>query len=197
VTLVTISATYGAGGSRIAPRLAERLGVPLLGRPPVPGLAENDACEGGVRAGQGLLARAASLAASWGTPPGMTVDDLLPDRERRRELEEEVCAFAAGGGGVILGRGAVVVLRDDPRALHVFLDGPADARVAQAMEIEGIDEATARRRLARTDRFRRAYVEDLYGVDVREPGVVHLTLDSTALGVDACVEVIATASLHR
>ena len=38
MTLVTISASYGAGGSRIAPALAERLGVPLLGRPPAPDL---------------------------------------------------------------------------------------------------------------------------------------------------------------
>ena len=38
MTLVTISAPYGCGGSRIAPALAERLGVPLLGRPPAPDL---------------------------------------------------------------------------------------------------------------------------------------------------------------
>ena len=38
MTLVTISASYGCGGSRIAPALAERLGVPLLGRPPAPDL---------------------------------------------------------------------------------------------------------------------------------------------------------------
>jgi hypothetical protein len=31
-TLVTLSASYGAGGSRVAPELARRLGVPLLDR---------------------------------------------------------------------------------------------------------------------------------------------------------------------
>ena len=41
MTLVTISAAYGAGGSRIAPALAERLGVPFLGRPPVPELLDD------------------------------------------------------------------------------------------------------------------------------------------------------------
>ena len=40
------------------------------------------------------------------------------------------------------------------------------------MAIEEIDRPTAERRLARTDRFRRAYLEGLYGVDVRAPGVV-------------------------
>ena len=35
MTLVTISAAYGTGGSRIAPALAERLGVPFLGEVPL------------------------------------------------------------------------------------------------------------------------------------------------------------------
>ena len=58
------------------------------------------------------------------------------------------------------------------------------------MAIEEIDRPTAERRLARTDRFRRAYLEDLYGVDPREPGVFHLTLDSTAIALEDCVELI-------
>jgi Cytidylate kinase-like family len=203
VTLVTISASYGAGGSRIAPALAQRLGVPLLGRPAVPGLIEDAdgearACDEGVTVGAGgLLSRIASIAVSWGTPAGLTAEELLPDHARRRELEAEVAAFAAAGEGVILGRGAVVLLHDDPRALNVFLDGPVEARTRQAMAIEGIDRPTAERRLARIDRFRRAYLEDLYGVDVHEPGLVQLTLDSTAISLDACVEIIAAAAVRR
>ena len=67
----------------------------------------------------------------------------------------------------------------------------------QAMEIEGIDRATAERRLARVDRFRRAYLETLYGVDLHEPGVFHLVLDSTAIALDDCVELIARAARAR
>jgi hypothetical protein len=204
MTLVTISAAYGAGGSRIAPALARRLGVPFLGRPPVPELADADAddddetraCDDGAGGG-GLLSRIASIAVAWGTPVGMTADELLPDQERRRALEAEVEAFAADGRGVILGRGAVVLLHDDPRVLHVFLDGPVEARARRAMEIEGIDQRTAERRLARVDRFRRAYLEDLYGFDVREPGMVQLALEATALPLGGCVDVIAAAARAR
>jgi hypothetical protein len=32
MTLITLAASYGAGGSRIAPDVAERLGVPLMDR---------------------------------------------------------------------------------------------------------------------------------------------------------------------
>jgi len=200
MTLVTISAAYGAGGSRIAPALAERLGVPFLGRPPVPELlddAEADACREGGDAGGSLLSRLASMAVAWGTPAGMTAEELLPDHAHRRELEQEIEAFAQAGEGVILGRGAVVVLHDHPRALHVLLDGTVEARTRQAMVIEHIDRATAERRLARVDRFRRAYLEDLYGLAVREPGAFHLVLDSTVIAPGDCVELIAAAARAR
>ena len=196
MTLVTVAASYGAGGSRVAPQLALRLGVPFLGRPSDHAASageEAEAANEGLGAGR-LLSRCASVAVAWGTPPGLTTDELLPDEPRRRELEREVHAFAKPGRGVILGHGAAVLLRSDPRALHVLLDGPAHARATQAMAIEGIDRETAERRLTHTDRFRRAYLEDLYGVDLTAPGVFHLTLDSTAITLADCVEIIAHAA---
>jgi cytidylate kinase len=192
MTLVTLSASYGCGGSRVAPALAERLGVPFLGRPPAPDL-DPEVEEPSGR----LLSRVASLALAWGTPAGMELDELLPDQAGREQIEREIRDLAAGGEGVILGRGAAVILHDDERALHVLLDGPREARVRQAMEIEGLDRAAAERRLDRVDRFRRAYVETVYGVDLHEPGICHLVLDSTAIALDDCVELIAAAAAAR
>ena len=153
MTLVTISATYGSGGSRIAPALAERLRVPFLARPPAPDLDpvgdEERACDESGGSGPGrLLSRVTSLALAWGTPAGMELDELLPDQALRAEIEQEIHELAAGGEGVILGRGAAVILHDDERVLHVLLDGPEEARVRQAMEIEDIDREVAERRLA-------------------------------------------------
>ncbi|HYH90383.1 MAG TPA: cytidylate kinase-like family protein [Solirubrobacteraceae bacterium] len=202
MTLVTVSAAYGAGGSRIAPALAKRLGVPFLGRPPAPDLDpvgdEERACDESGGSGPGrLLSRVASIALAWGTPAGMELDELLPDQALRQEIEQEIHDLAGGRAGVILGRGAAIILHDDERALHVLLDGPKEARVRQAMEIEDIDREVAERRLARVDRFRRAYIETLYGVDLHEPGVCHLVLDSTAIPLDDCVELIARAAVAR
>jgi cytidylate kinase len=203
MTLVTVSAYYGAGGSRIAPALAERLGVPFLGRPPAPELdddgAEARACDesgGGTMPGR-LLSRITSLAVAWGTPAGMTLDELLPDHTLRDAIEREVHELAATGEGVILGRGAFVLLHEDEHALHVLLEGPEEARIRQAMEIEHVDRATAEKRLRRVDRFRRAYIETLYGVDVNDPGLFHLVLDSTAIPLDDCIELIVAAAAAR
>jgi cytidylate kinase len=62
------------------------------------------------------------------------------------------------------------------------------------MHIEGIDRAEAKRRLGRMDGYRRAYLECLYGVDARAPGLFHLVLDSTAIPLEDCVRVLADAA---
>ena len=98
---------------------------------------------------------------------------------------------------MIVGRGAAVILHDHEHALHVLLDGPRESRVRQAMEVEEIDRATAEHRLTRVDRFRRAYIDTLYGVDLHEPGICHLVLDSTAIPLEDCVELIAAAAEVR
>ena len=67
---------------------------------------------------------------------------------------------------------------------------------AGALSPEEPDEQSAKRR-NRIDRFRRTYIETLYGVDPHDPGVCHLVLDSTAIRLDDCVELIAAAANAR
>jgi cytidylate kinase len=184
MALVAISSPYGAGGSRVAPALAKRLDVPFLDRPAG---TEPEHEKGG------LLSRLGSIGLAWGTPAGMELEDLVPGDARRREIEEELRALQAQGGGVVLGRAAAVLLRDDPRVLRVLLTGPPHRRIEQGMAIEGIDHATAARRLERTDRARIAYHQTLYCVDPRKPELYHLMVDSTAIPLDVCVDLIAAA----
>ncbi len=187
MALIAISAPYGAGGSKVAPALAERLGVPFLDRPAG---TEPEHEEQGGR----LLSRLGSIGLAWGTPAGMELEDLVPGDARRREIEAELRALRDAGGGVVLGRAAAVLLRDDPRVLRVLLTGPPERRIAQAMAIDGIDRETAARRLARTDRARLAYHQTLYCVDPREPKLYHLVVDSTAIPFPTCVDLLVAAA---
>jgi len=203
MTVVTLSASYGAGGSEVGPRLAERLGLPFLDRviptavaarlavPLADALAHDDAVRSVL---ERLLMRFAPAAQTFSgaTPPA----DLVDERSYLR-CTEEIIRERAAGGGVILGRAAAVVLTDEPAALHVRLDGPVERRLAQAMRLEGIDRETAERRMRETDRAREAYVQQFYGVDAREASLYHLVIDSTTFALDACVELVAQAAAAR
>ena len=112
----------------------------------------------------------------------------------RRATEEILRRQAETGHGVILGRGAVLVLGDDERVLRVRLHGPPDSRVRQAMALREVDEETARDTVRRLDRTHAAYYRHFYGADIDDPSLYHLVIDSTAIGIDACVELIARAS---
>ena len=199
--LVTISASYGAGGSRVAPLLAERLDVPFaerLMRRRVADRVAGPLAEARTRpTARRALARADAAPDRRRTFAGHAghVDaEGVADDEYRRAHEQEIRAFV-DGGAVILGRAAAVVLRDVPHALHVRMSGPVDLRVQQAMLIEDVDHRTARWRQATEDMARDAYVRHFYGVDPEDPQLYHLNIDSTRLPLDACVEAIAAAAL--
>jgi len=88
----------------------------------------------------------------------------------------------------------MVILAGTPGAVHVRLDGPEDRRCARAMALEGIDEATARDRMAETDRARAKYFTRIYGADAADPALYHLVVDSTVLPVETCVRLVVDAA---
>ncbi|HWI71551.1 MAG TPA: cytidylate kinase-like family protein [Baekduia sp.] len=198
ITLITLSASYGAGGSYVGPALAQRLGVPFVDRAIASGMAdrlgvsEAEAARLDEDVERGLdriLGNLAPIADFYGD-----VDPAQLQRSAHHEAAEQVIReVAATGRAVILGRAGAVVLAGDDRALHVRLDGPPDARVEQAMRLEGVDRETAQRRRKKTDRAREAYVKRYYNCDARDAKLYDLVLDSTRLDLDTCVEVIAAA----
>jgi cytidylate kinase len=197
--VVTVSATYGTGGSRIARAVADELGVPFVDRA-IPGavaaelgLSLPDA-EAHDDAGPRGLERVMRSLAAVGPVSGVDFRTDFGDRAFCDATEAVICRHAESSGGVILGRAGAVVLRDRPRTLHVRLDGPVGRRVERAMALEDIDRATAERRRRENDTARAAYVRVFYGADAADPALYHLVLDSTALATDACVDVIARAA---
>ncbi len=84
--------------------------------------------------------------------------------------------------------------RGHPGAFHVRLDGPPERRARRGALWEGIDLATARARLVETDEARARYTRTLYQHDPADPALYHMLLDESVLGVEVCVDLIATAA---
>jgi hypothetical protein len=201
MTLVALSAAYGAGGTVIGPGLAERLGVPFVDRAIPLQVAEqldvpvDTAAAHDEEASANFLERLVRgfIGSDLGVPAPVPAQAFIAE-DFRRATEAVLLRQAATGKGVILGRGAVIVLRDDPRVLRVRLHGPPQRRLRQAMALGGMDHDTARTALRRLDRTHADYARQFYGVQIDDPTLYHLVLDSTAISLEVCVGLIITAA---
>jgi cytidylate kinase len=201
--VVTLSAAYGTGGPIIGPAVAERLGVPFvdraipvqvandLGIPVEHAMSRDEQVKGWLHR---LLVSAAPMSSDYMVgydPPRMA---LLPDAEFVSCTQSAIRDHIRDKGGVILGRAGAVVLRDQPKALHVRLDGHPELRVRQVMREFGLPEAEAREHMEQNDKARLAYVKHFYREDATNAALYHLILDSTQLPTDTCVEIITMAA---
>ncbi|NUR85061.1 MAG: cytidylate kinase-like family protein [Nonomuraea sp.] len=203
--VVTISATYGTAGSLIGPAVAERLDVPFVDRAIPSAVAQELGCtleEALVhddRAEHGLsrlLSGAMRLPTVTFGGVDMYVPGTLPlaPEEFVRRTERMMTDMAREHGGVFLGRAGALVLRDHPGALHVRLDGPIERRVRRTAEFNEVGEREARRIIEDNDRARDAYVRHFYHADAAQSCLYHLTVDSTTIPVESCVELVVTAA---
>lgn len=206
--VVTVSATYGAGGSVVGPAVAERLGVPFVDRaipatvaaeigvPLEEALAHDDRAPHGLGR---LLASAARLPSVTfgGMDPAMPEGALIPEEEFVARTEAVIREVVRHQGGVILGRAGAMVLADHPRALHVRLDGPRERRIAQAVRLLGFDEEAVRGLLDENDRARAAYVKHFYRADPADPTLYHLVINTTALPLESSVDLVVAAAHVR
>ena len=203
--VVTISASYGAGGSLVGPRVADELGVTFLDRA-IPASVAADLAEppDEVLAVEDDLGRGISRWVSFFTSTGVVWTGIplqeLGGRHDEPSYKEHiglVLRREAERGAVILGRGAAIVLAEHPGALHVRLDGPVERRIAQVMDLGGLDEHSARRAQHQTDTTRHRYVHRLYHADVADHRRYHLWIDATAVPLASCVDIIVSAVQGR
>jgi len=195
---ITISAGYGAGGSLVAPMVAERLGLRLVDRAISSTVAMQlqvsvaEAQQGEARRSVaerffGVLTPLTGVAAPP-LEPGLTEDAAAfrahTERLMRQALDE---------GAVILGRAGAAAFLTEPDVLRVRLFGPPEARIAQAAVVEAVPLETARQRQPEVDQARAQYVRRLYHADLADPQLYHLQLDSTVLPLDTCAELIVAA----
>jgi len=199
--VITVSSSFGSGGSVVASRLADRLGWSLHNRaipeevasrlsvPLDAAVAHDEASD--TRIGQ-LLARFSVHLASQA--PGIIPPETFLDPAAFRENSESIIRrIADAGNTVIVGRAGAIALHGFPGALHVRFDGSRESRILQAAAALGLTTDEAAKRLATTDRARSLYVKQFYGRDWADPSLYHMVLDSTELSLDSCVEIVLAA----
>jgi cytidylate kinase len=199
MALVTISAAYGALGSEVGRRLADRLDVPFLDRAITAGVAQRLALplaeaesldESPATRVERLLASFTQMGSLFGVTPAL-IEAPTDEATFRRATEDIIRQQAASGSAVIVGRAAMIVLAEHPHVVRVRLTGPRDARIQQAVRLHGLTRDEAERQARASDGVREAWVQRFYGRDVKDPSLYDLVINATRFDAEACVELIA------
>jgi cytidylate kinase len=205
--LITISRQYGAGGSRVAQRVAELLGWRVVDNELVErvaaeaGLAPEDVARREERA-PGFVQRLARALVA-GTPeagpsPAITIPlSSLAEPDLVRVTERVVAQVAAEGRVVLVGRAAAAVLASEREALHARLVASREYRIAVAAERLGLGAEEAARVTDDTDKSRARYHKENYKREWASPVEYHMTLNTELLGLEEAARIIADAARER
>src|SRR3990172_9216334 len=187
---------------------AQRCGVP------VGAMAERDErCEGfRERLGATLpnfLERSAASGADPLTGAGglelllsRTYADLAAEREEphldaalyMKTMSALIRELGQKGGIVILGRGGPMIPRALPGALHVLRVAPQQLRIERLAQREAITPEEAARRVADSARARHAFHKKFWKVEVDDPNLYDLSIDTGRLSYEVAADLVATAA---
>ncbi|NOT54519.1 MAG: cytidylate kinase-like family protein [Deltaproteobacteria bacterium] len=202
-SVLTISHQYGSGGSRIARELGRRLGWSVWEKEIVRKIAtqykvseeyldaKDERVDSFIERMVGLFGMG-GFESTYEIPPPLWLTDAQLARMTRTIMEE----VATAGNAIIVGRGGNLVLANHPRALHVFLWAPLEARIAKVMEAEKLSHHDAERRIAGMDKLRTDYVHTFYHTSWNDLTHYHLVIDSGVWGEDSTTDLLAWALEH-
>jgi cytidylate kinase len=206
MAVITISRQYGSGGSDIARLVAERLGWMLIDNEFVDRVAERAGCtteevqqqEERVPTLIERLARALTVSAPEMFAAAADPQVTLPPEDRLVRLTEAVIAEAVQQGDVVMvGRGAQAYLAEREHTLHVFVVGPRDLRVAEAVRRLGSTADEAEKRLDDVDDGRRRYVKTHYHRAWDDAAGYDLVVNTGRFSYEAAAELIVQAARQR
>ncbi len=220
MAIVTINGQRGSGAPEIGMEVAARLGYTYLDRQ-VLGEAANrlgtteealERKESTVSSGPRVLTALTRIINRMGasgalgdpfSPFGLDQDyrELMSGRaggehhvDDERFLEATVSVIrdlADSGDVVIVGRAGNVILRGNPRALHVGLVSETESRAGVVAQREGITTEEATLLMEGAEQARLEYFRRYFNVEADDPMSFHLMLNTHLLTRQRIVEIIA------
>jgi cytidylate kinase len=101
--------------------------------------------------------------------------------------------LAHEGDVMLVGRGAQVLLRNHPGALHAQIVAPLAYRIRIVMERIELDRRAAQSRVRASDRARFDYLRRYHDVDWLDPTLYHLVLNTGRLSIATAADLIIAA----
>ena len=210
MAVITISRQFGSGGTEIAMQVCKELGYQyfekrLMDRIAADmGLVEQeviDFSEDKYEA-KGILERLFKSKASvmevgaWTqstTGAWTKVSQKIGEQDSVAFVNHLILTASKKGNVVIVGRGGQAILKDTPGVLHVRLVAPLETRIQRIQARENLNEEEARKSVEKRDHATADYLKRFHDIDVSDPTLYHLVLNSGKWDVETAVRIIVNA----
>lgn len=202
MAVITISRELGSNGDQIADLLCEKLGYCRVDKDVLSQIAERAGVD--VKAilkkeqdgAQKPRLISDQMTSLYGRAPSAFAQKSgLDDQTYVRVVRETITHYAGEGRAVIVGRGGQMILRDDPRALHVHLHASPDVRAQRLIERHGISPLEAKRRIEQSDTQKREYIRAWYDkANWKDVKYYHLVIDTGRFDAEQVATIIALAA---
>ena len=182
MSVVAISETFGSQGTEIGWELSRSLGYEFADREIIAKAAE--------RYGESVM----ELHHVSEEKP--TLWERFSDSTRHYVscIEATILEMAARDEAVLVGHGAAIILREIPHVLRVRVVASEALRATRAQHRQGLATGEAALELVReVDRERAARIKFLYHVDVDDPLLYDLVIDTDRVSVVDGVRIVRTA----
>lgn len=187
--VITIGRENGSGGRQLGSELAAALGVKCYDSELI-----NETAKASGFAKSFVETheehRPGSFLYSLVTGGGVVADEQPFPVQIFQAQSEVIRTIAARESCVIVGRCADYILRDRKDCLHVFICSDMASRARRIVERYGQTQKAPEKRLAEKDQKRKVYYKNYTGRVWGQAQNYDICLNSGALGVDTCADMI-------
>lgn len=186
--IITISREFGSGGRSIGKAVAEKLGYDYFDKEIIERIAEESGLSidyieknGEHSPGTNIF----SYAFVGRSRSGASVEDYLWNKQR-----EVILKMADKGKCVIVGRCADYILREREDCLNVFIHSDMKKRAERIVNLYGETDKKPEKRLMDKDKTRKLNYKYYTDRDWGMSQNYHISLDSGAIGIERCEDMI-------
>ena len=139
------------------------------------------------------------LAHSYGEAAALPAEGegVLDERKYIATISAIILDLAEKGSVVVVGRGSQIILRDWPGALHAYVAAPLDLRIERIAARDGLSSEDATKAVQESDKSRHAFYRKFFKVNVDDPSLYDLVVNTARLPYAAAADLIAAAARSK
>lgn len=197
-TVITIARQYGSGGHEIGKKLAEKFNIHFYDKELIAlsaqksGMSKEILQQADEKATSSLLY--SLVTGNYSFSGGVPFVNNKPVNDKLFSIQAEIIReIAEKGPCVIVGRCADDILSERKDVLNIFIYADKTFRLNTIVGRYGVDKSEAAKQLAKQDKQRENYYNFYTDKKWGETENYHLSVNSSAFGIDGSVELISKA----